>query len=541
MTFPPFTATVGELVTRAAERFGDKDVLVADAQRLTFTDLDVRSRAVARRLLADGVVKGTRVALLAPNGVEWFVWWCALARIGATVAVLNTFVQPPELAMLLRASGATRLVTVPAFLAHDYGDELEAAFPALREHNGRSPLFLADAPLLRAVQFLGDTGRPWAHHAAEAHDAADDEFLDRVEAEVVPADELVVVFTSGSTGAPKAVVHTHGTAVRYSRNVLDSYVVEHDDVMFSSMPFFWVGGLGTALLPCLHVGATLVTQAAFEPRAALEQIERERATIVLGWPQQGRTMAEHPSRVGRDLSSVRRTSMPDLVGPAQQPPTAHADTLGMTETFGSHSNFDPYVALDPSKLGTSGPALDGMERRIVDPSTGAMLPAGAIGEICVRGYSLMAGLLGREREEVFDADGWYHTGDLGRLDDDGWVYFLGRAGEMVKTPGGANVTPSEVEAALLRIDGVLEAYVTGVAAPGGELVAAAVVPRSGAAGDADAVRAALRTDLSAYKLPSIVWLCTKDDLPFFDSGKIDKAALAQRLAKHAPHATGATA
>jgi acyl-CoA synthetase (AMP-forming)/AMP-acid ligase II len=144
----------------------------------------------------------------------------------------------------------------------------------------------------------------------------------------------------------------------------------------------------------------------------------------------------------------------------------------------------------------------------------------------------MVGFLGRERHEAFDADGWYHTGDLGYLDDDSWLYFKGRLGEMIKTPGGTNVTPSEVEAALMADPGVLEAFVTGIAAPeGGQYVGAAVIARPGHELDPDRLRGTLRTRLSAYKLPRYLWVCAKADLPFLESGKIDKTELGSHLAQ----------
>jgi acyl-CoA synthetase (AMP-forming)/AMP-acid ligase II len=167
----------------------------------------------------------------------------------------------------------------------------------------------------------------------------------------------------------------------------------------------------------------------------------------------------------------------------------------------------------------------------VDPDTGVELPPGEDGELWVRGYSLMQGFHRREREEVFEPDGWYRTGDAGHFDADGWFYFIGRLGEMIKTAGGANVTPAEVEAAVSAYPEVLEAYVTGIPAPGGgELVAAAVVPRSGEQLDGDALRGRLKGDLAAYKVPKYFWICAKSDLPFLESGKLKKRELAELLA-----------
>ena len=195
-------------------------------------------------------------------------------------------------------------------------------------------------------------------------------------------------------------------------------------------------------------------------------------------------------------------------------------------------SWDQYDPLPESRRGTFGKPLPGIAHKVVDPETGEEVPIGDDGEIWVRGYSLMQGLQRREREDVFEPDGLYRTGDGGYLDADGWVYFTGRLGEMIKTPGGANVTPAEVEAALMAYPDVLEAYVTGIPAEGGsgQLVVGAVVPRGDAALDADELRARLKGDLSAYKVPKHLWVCAKSELPFLQSGKIKKQELAEQLA-----------
>jgi acyl-CoA synthetase (AMP-forming)/AMP-acid ligase II len=298
------------------------------------------------------------------------------------------------------------------------------------------------------------------------------------------------------------------------------------------MPFFWIGGLVTTLLEAPHFGATLVTMSSFDAGDALELIERERVTIATGWPQQGRTMSEHPSFGSRDLSSVARSSMSDLVPAERRPPAITSPSLGMTETCSSHTLWDQYDPLLAKRGGTFGKPLEGLSHRVVDPDTGESLPPGMVGEVWVRGYSLMQGLQRREREEVFEPDGWYRTGDAGRFDDDGWFYFTGRLGDMIKTPGGANVTPAEIETALMSYPDVLEAYITGVPSrEGGQLVAGAVVPRAGADLEGEELRARLKGDLSAYKVPRFLWICAKPDLPFLDSGKLDKRAFAALLAQ----------
>jgi acyl-CoA synthetase (AMP-forming)/AMP-acid ligase II len=397
-------------------------------------------------------------------------------------------------------------------------------------------LLLPDAPFLRAIHVWGPSDRSWSRGdeaeivAAGERAGIDHEFLARVEECVVPSDPAVIVYSSGSTADPKGAIHSHGAVVRHSCNVALGYPIARDDVMFTSMPPFWIGGLITGIFQVLHVGATLVTQSSFEPGTALDLIEQERATIVTGWPQQGKTLREHPTYMPARVATVVRTSMPDLVPPEHQPPAVSSTSLGMTEMCSVHTSWDQYDALPESKRGAFGKSLPGLSHKVVDPDTLEELPVGVDGELWARGYSLMQGLHRREREEVFEPDGWYRTGDAGHFDEDGWFYFTGRLGEMIKTPGGANVAPAEVEAALMAYTDVHEAYVTGIPAAGdGELVMGAVVPRGDATIDADELRARLKAELSAYKVPKQIWVCQKSELPFLQSGKIKKQELATML------------
>jgi acyl-CoA synthetase (AMP-forming)/AMP-acid ligase II len=535
MPFPDFTPTFPELIRHAAG-YGEHTFLVADGDRLTYAEMETRTAALARGLLAEGIGKGSRVGVLIPNSVDTAVAHLALLRIGAVLVPMNTFLQTRELGWTIRHADLTELMVHPAFLSNEYLERLESALPGLAGQRADMRLLLPDAPYLRAIYVWGEADRSWARGreaeivaAGEAR-GIDAAFLACVEECVVPADPALIVYSSGSTADPKGVLHSQGAVVRHSRNVFTGYPIAPDDVLFSSMPFFWIGGLVTALYQVMHVGATLVTQAAFEPGAALDLIERERATNVTGWPQQGKTMAEHPSYTPERVASVRRTSMADLVPPAQRPPEVNSTSLGMTEMCSVHLSWDQYDPLPESRRGAFGKTLPGIEHKVVDPATGAELPPGQEGELWVRGYSLMQGLYRREREEVFEPDGWYRTGDAGHFDDDGFFHFSGRLGEMVKTAGGANVTPAEVEAALMAFPEVSEAYVTGIPGDGGQLVVGAVVPRAGAVLDPEELRARLKGELSAYKVPKHLWVCAKSDLPFLQSGKIKKQELAELLA-----------
>jgi acyl-CoA synthetase (AMP-forming)/AMP-acid ligase II len=409
---------------------------------------------------------------------------------------------------------------------------LEAALPGLADQSRPGRITLRETPYLRTIAVWGSCNRDWATTLDEGDTTSgiDADFLVAVESCVTPADDVMIIYTSGSTGDPKAPVHTQGTLVRHTYNLTFDYGVTPDTVMFTAMPFFWVGGLITGVHAVIHHGATLITQPAFDAAEALELIERHHVTITLGWPQQGKTLAEHPDFTHRDLSSVVRTSMAAMVPPDRRPKGPNA--LGMSEICGNHIGVDPYPPQPPERAETGGRSVEGLSHVLVDPDTGTTVPVGTDGEIWVRGYSLMQRLYKREREDVFTPDGYYRTGDCGVEFDDGWIKFTGRLGDLIKTGGGANVTPSEVELALAECDGVLEAYVVGAEDPDGDtVVAAAVVPRGDSVLDGDELRTMLRASLSAYKVPKFIWITTKDVLPFTATGKVKKSELAQQLSR----------
>ena len=541
MTLPDSECTVAGLIRSKTARDPERVFIVKDGARLGYGEAERRSRKLARGLLAAGVGKGTRVAILLPNGPDWVLAWLAAARIGALVVPLNTFYQARELGFVLRHADVQLLLTASRFLNDDYLERLEKFAPELAAH-GAAPLRLRALPYLREVRVWESDGseRPWTSGGAaalealaDANPAIDDALLAEVEREVRPSDPMVLIYSSGSTADPKGALHTHGTVLRHAHNLNGFRDLIPEDRIYSPMPFFWVGGLVFTLVSTMHVGARLYCQDVFDPGKTLDLIERERITLVAGWPHFGAAMRTHPSFGARDLSSIRGGNMYDLLPESARPkdPELRSNSLGMTETCGPHT-YDRMDDELPEKLrGSFGRAVPGVQHKVVDPETGKTLGPGELGEICVRGYSVMQGLYKIEREDAFDADGYYHTGDAGFFDAEGHLFFKGRLGEMIKT-GGANVAPRELELLMAAMPEILSAHAVGIPhKERGENVAVAVVLREGATLDAAALHARLKDELSAYKLPRHTFFVTSADIPMTDSGKLDRRKLRNTLAK----------
>jgi acyl-CoA synthetase (AMP-forming)/AMP-acid ligase II len=332
-----------------------------------------------------------------------------------------------------------------------------------------------------------------------------------MEHDVDDSDALAIVYTSGSTSAPKGVVHTHASLLGHQKILNEIRGLSPDDKLFCNSPFFWIGGIAFALLATLLAGSTLVCSNATDAAETLDLIEAEKPTITNGFVAGIAHLASHPSLPDRNLSSVRRGNLYPIMAPEVRPadPELRHTMLGMTEA-GSVITISEDESDQPEhRRGSFGKPAPGFETKIVD------------GELCIRGPYVMQRYYKASREECFDADGWFHTGDLVRTDADGFVYFIGRRGAMIKT-AGANVAPAEVERAIAKVADGTVAHVIGLPDPErGQLVAAVVALEDGADFDEVAVRERLAAELSSYKIPKRFATVPRSDIPVLSSGKID--------------------
>jgi acyl-CoA synthetase (AMP-forming)/AMP-acid ligase II len=524
----PIPRTLPELLRHNSAAHGGKPAIVEPAASVSHAELDSASRALAARLVAAEVAKSSRVGLIMPNGSEWAVTAMAVMRIGATLVPLSTLLRPPELRAAMSVAAITDLIVTPRYRGRSYLEDLEEAAPGVLAAT-------RDGARHRVLPFLR---RVWPCRELPAA-ATDQALVAALEAAVRPADDLAIIFTSGSRGVPKGVIHTHANALRAVAASLAARRLGPEDRLYIPMPFFWTGGFATGLMSVLVAGATLLTEPASDPGSTIEFLERERATLFRGWPDQAARIAAHPRFAIADMSSLRPGSLSAVMGDRDRPsPGARANLLGMTETFGPYSGYRLDLDMPLGKHGSCGQLFEGVEARITDPDTGQEVPPGSDGEIRLRGPNLMRGICGRGREQAFDADGFYPTGDLGALDRDGYLWLRGRLDDMFKVRG-ATVYPAEVESALREIDGVRQAYVTSVPvggpdggpgrggdsngdSGGGHAVGAVVVSDR----DPGEIAAAAARSLSSFKVPTW-WLVlgSVDDVPRTPTGKVSPADL----------------
>jgi fatty-acyl-CoA synthase len=495
--------TLPDLLAASAARFPDHEALVSARGRVTYAALAARAAAVAGGLAARGVGRGTHVGLLAPNWPEWLAIAFGVWRRGGVLVPLSTLARPRELGHALGLADVELLIAARSFLRHDYAATLEAAGPAATL---RRVVWL-DAPAPGAPVDLA----PLVGSPADGPGDAE------------PDDPATILFTSGSTAEPKGAVHTQRALALAAREDVAVLGLTAEDRTWGYLPFFFAGGLVAVGLATLAAGGAVVLQEVFEPGETLVLLERERVSVFFAWPHQAEALLAHPRFATTRLRLCKGVGANTKWAAALYPREHHAtSSFGMTETPPLCAAW-PWDAPQALRVSCHGPAVGSRELRIVDPETGAPLAAGTEGEIRVRGPTLMTGYYKQPRSVAFDDDGFFRTGDLGRLDARGALHFVGRLKDVIKS-GGANVAAAEVEAVLQSHPAVAAAHVVGVPdASRGESVVAFVVPK--AAVSAGELVAHCRERLASYKVPRAVWLRREGELPEKASGKVDKGRL----------------
>ena len=523
--------TVPGALARAAARWPSGEALVDGDIRLTWTQLHDQVHTLARFFIAEGVQPGDRVAVQAPNTWHWVVAALGALSAGATLVPVSTRFTGPEAADILERTQARALVIAPDFLGIDRLAQLHATALPLPPTTLRTPGIpgVPGAPTARESALSAHRVAPpstpgggidWAdvdHRAAQVSPADATARAD----EVRPDQVSDVLFTSGTTGRSKGAMSSHAQALGVAAAWAECAALTDQDRYLVINPFFHSFGYKAGILACLLTGATIVPMAVFDVERAMALIERERITVLPGAPTLYRSLLDSPTRTDYDLSSLRIA-----VTGAATVPVALVEQMRRELTFDTvltaYGLTEAVVATmcrpgdDPATVAHScGRAAAGFEVRIAQPS----------GEVLLRGPNVMLGYLDdpAATAEAIEADGWLHTGDIGRLDERGYLSITDRLKDMYIC-GGFNVYPAEVEQALARLDGVAESAVIGVPDPRlGEIGRAFVVPRPGAALHTEDVLSFCRQRLAGYKVPRQVEF--RAELPRNASGKVLKTSL----------------
>ncbi len=514
--------SVADVVRRMGVECHDRTFLMFGDRRLTYAQLDQKAGALAAALHELGIGKGDRIAIDLPNWPEFILSMFAAARLGAIMVPLNPRYTVPELQYMLRHSEAAVVISAENFGGIDYLQLFEG--------------LLASLPDLQYVVTVGEEDLWYDDRIYQFEDLlSSGEGRELPEPVIDPANDVfAILYTSGTTGKPKGVELTHGNVLRAAAATVDSISLTADDVVFGIATVFHVFGLGPGILGTMMAGASLVLQEQHDPAEALELIERHRVTVHYGVPTAYVTEIREAGRSRRDLSSLRAGIVAgapisdDLVRRIRQdfcPNLCVAYSL--TETASAIAMTRPDDPLE-KQFFTVGRPFPGTELRTLDLD-GTVLPEESLGELAVRGPSVMKGYYRQpgETSHAFDSDGFFLTGDLGMVDEDGYVHIVGRRKELI-IRGGFNVYPREVEDRLQAHPAVLEAVVVGVPDDVlGERVCACIMPVEGAIITGEEIKDWCRGALADYKVPDLVRFF--DAFPLTGSGKIRRIELARMV------------
>jgi fatty-acyl-CoA synthase len=513
-TVPLLGETIGQNLRRTVERFPDREALVVVHQgyRATYRQFWEETSVIARALLVRGVKKGDRVGIWSPNRHEWVVLQYATARMGAILVNINPAYRLHELEYALTHSGVSTLLLANGFRQADYA-------AMVREVRIR-------CPELKQTIVIDDEWTELKHDA----ERLSDETLHDVEHGLQFDDPINVQYTSGTTGFPKGATLSHHNILNNGYFIGEFLRYTEQDRVCIPVPLYHCFGMVLGNLACTTHGAAMVFPAeGFEPLAVMETVERERCTSLYGVPTMFIAELEHPRFRAHDFSTLRTGIMAGSPCPVEVMKKVQKDMhmpevticYGMTETspVSTQSRTD-----DPleKRVATVGQVHPHVEIKIVDPTTGRVVPRGTPGELCTRGYSVMLGYWNdpHATREAIDDGRWMHTGDLATLDGDGYVKIVGRIKDMVLR-GGENIFPREVEEFLYTLPGISDVQVIGVPDEKyGEELMAWVKLRPGVQLTGAEIRAYCKGRIATYKIPRYYKFV--DGFPMTVTGKVQK-------------------
>ena len=548
---PLLSSTIYEYFQLISNRFPDQPAVFALPQqrRLSYSDLAREIDLLARGLLALGACKGDNIGIWSTNNLEWLLVQMGCARIGAVLVNINPAYRPGELSYALNLAEVKILFVIPSFRSSNYVTMLLELIPELLDAALDTPLTNSNFPSLKQV-ILYDPVDPMAtsspapgftlwQQVMAGGDTVQSQVLDPLTAELTPDEPANIQFTSGTTGAPKAVVLSHHNILN---NAYFSALAMHfgnKDRLCVSVPFYHCFGTVLANLLCFSCGACLVIPCAhFDPLQVLQSVEKEQCTAVHGVPTMFIAMLDHPEFTEFDTSSLRTGIMAGAPCPPQLMKRVmgemHCDEIliGYGET--EASPLTHLTSRDDSfehRIATVGRNLPHQEVEIVDVADAKVVDIGQVGEICFRGYHIMLGYYRNEEAtaEAIDGDGWLHSGDLGSMDENGYVQITGRLKNMI-IRGGENIYPREIEECLFSHPQVAEVAVFGIPDDyWGEEIAAWIRLHQDESCSEKEIRNFCKNRLAHFKIPLHIRFV--NEFPMTVTGKLQKFKMKEETIK----------
>ncbi|MGB3423978.1 MAG: class I adenylate-forming enzyme family protein [Castellaniella sp.] len=526
--------TIPSLLRYGAGAWPDRIAVDDGREQLTYAALAQRSDRMQEALVQLGIKRGDHVAYLLPSGIRWLEILFAASALGAVLVPLNLTWTSEEITQGLTLTDTNVLLVAGE---HRGASLIERIQPLI--DRGSSGI----APALRQIVLAqGHADRDDLTSLEHQLALASPQAPDKDSGPVAPGDNAMLILTSGSTSFPKPAIHTHESVLCGSAGYADGLEACADDIFLHCMPNYHVGSIATACLTLMR-GARLELMSFFEPGEALRRIHSSQATLFWGFDTHFLMMRDHPDYAPGLLSSLQRTMVaanPATFEKVRGMGLKHIGSLyGSTEYMGSQTYFPFRDRADEARMKASNGRATSGEIRIARLEGDGWATPGELGEICARGPALFKGYYRQPEASAacMDAEGFFHSGDLGFLDEDGYLYYRGRLKEMIKS-GGENVSALEVETFLLaEIPGVVRAMICATPHPKwGEAVTALLEVEAGRTYSAEDIQALCRNRLAGYKIPKRVLFLASPDWPITPTGKLDRRALATRASTHYAHA-----
>ena len=539
---PLLGETIGRCLDRVAEQYPDNELLVSIPQgrRFTYKEFVGVVNRAAKAFLKLGIRRGDRVAIWSTNNYEWVVAQLATARIGAVLVNINPAYQTHELEYVLKESRARSIILIESFKSSNYLEMLYEVCPDIaKSEPGHIDSWRF--PHLKSAIFIGSQqhrGMLTRRSFAEMGDEMDDSVLENVERELDIDDVINIQYTSGTTGFPKGVLLTHNNILNNAFSVGEVLQLQAEDRVCVPVPFYHCFGMVISNLASVAHGATIVIPSpSFEPAATLAAVQEEKCTVLHGVPTVFIAMLDEPGFDVYDLSTLRSGIMAGAPCPEELMRKV-VSKMHMKEVLIAYGQTEASPATtmirmsDPLELrvSTVGHVMPHQELKIVDRNTGRTVPRGETGELCFRGYMVMAGYdnMPEATAEAIDDRNWLHSGDLGTMDEDGYVRITGRCKNMI-IRGGENLYPREIEEFLYTIPIISNVEVVGVPDPvlGEELLACVKLHESAAQNPPtpEEFRELCKGKVAHFKIPRY-WK-VMDEYPMTATGKVQKFKLVE--------------